>query len=123
MPAASFITPIRALTARRVGPLALFTGLLTALLFVLIDNPIAPVARALMAWDVGVLTYLAAVFYLLSGAEPEDMARHAASARPGRHFVLLMAIAGVVVSIAVLGFEVRAINLTPDRWQNVRVAF
>ena len=76
-----------------------------------------------MAWDVGILTYLAAAFYLLRGAGPEDMARHAASARPGRHFVLLMAVAGVVVSIAVLGFEVRAINLTPDRWQNLRVAF
>lgn len=123
MPGASFITPIRALTARRVVSLALFAGLLTGLLLALIDNPIAPVARALIAWDVGILIYLASAFWLLHDATPDDMARHAADARPGRHFVLLVAVAGVVVSIAVLGFEVRAINLTADRWQNLRVAF
>lgn len=123
MPGASSITPIGALTARRVVSLALFAGLLAGLLLALIDNPIAPVARALLAWDVGILTYLALAFCLLHAATPQDMARHAADARPGQRFVLLMAIAGVVVSIAVLGFEVRAMHAAPDRWQNLRVAF
>ena len=98
----AIMSPIRALTARRVVLLAFVTGSLVALLLVLLDNPLAPVARALVAWDAGILTYLVAAFWLLHAATPDDMARHAAHARGGRHFVLSISIAAVIVSIAVM---------------------
>ena len=123
MQTSTIMSPIRALTARRVALLAFLSGGLVALLLVVIDNPLAPVARALVAWDVGILAYLAAAFALLHAATPEEMARHAASARTGRHFVLSISITAVIVSIAVMGFEVRALNAEPDQLQNVRVAF
>lgn len=119
----AIMSPIRALTARRVVLLAFVTGSLVALLLVLLDNPLAPVARALVAWDAGILAYLVVAFWLLHAATPEDMARHAANARAGRHFVLSISIAAVIVSIAVMGFEIRALNAAPDNLQNVRVAF
>jgi uncharacterized membrane protein len=119
----AIMSPIRALTARRVVLLAFLVGGLVALVFALIDNPLAPVARALVAWDAGILTYLVAAFWLLHAATPDDMARHAADARIGRHFVLSISITAVIVSIAVMGFEIRALNAEPDQLQNVRVAF
>ncbi len=123
MQTTSLTSPIRALTTHRVVQLAVLLALLTAVALMVVDNPFAPVAKALLAWDVGTLTYLVSAFWLLHDATPEDLARHAAHAQPGRHFVLFMAVAGVVVSIAVLGFEVRAMNAAPDNMQNVRVAF
>jgi uncharacterized membrane protein len=123
MQTSAITTPIRALTARRVGLFAILLGGLTAILLGVIDNPLAPVARALAAWDVGILTYLICAFWLLHAATPEDMARHAANARAGRNFMLSMSVTAVLVSIAVMGFEVRALHAAPDNLQNVRVAF
>lgn len=117
------MTPIRALTARRIALLAFLAGGLVGLLLAFIDNPLAPVARALLAWDVGILTYLVCAFWLLHAATPDDMAHHAAHARAGRHFALSMSITSVIVSIAVMGFEVRALHVEPDNLQNIRVAF
>src|SRR5262245_44891525 len=118
MQTTTFMTPIRALTARRIALLAAILGGVAALLLMLIDNPLAPVARALVAWDVGIFTYLASAFWLLHAATPEEMERHAAHAQGGRHFVLTIAIAAVIVSIAVMGFEVRALHAEPDNLQN-----
>ena len=123
MQTSTLMSPIRALTARRVVLLAALAGGLAALLLMFVETPLAPVARALVAWDVGILTYLVAAFWLLHAATPEDMARHAANARGGRHFILSISITAVIVSIAVMGFEVRALNAEPDNLQNVRVAF
>jgi uncharacterized membrane protein len=117
------VSPVRALTTRRVAQLALLVAAATALALILIENPAAPIARILISWDAGVLTFLAATFWLLRKATPEDMARHAARAEGGRHFVLWISLVAVVVSIAVIGFEVRAMSMEPSRMQNVRVAF
>ena len=123
MQTSALTSPIRALTARRVVLLAFLVGGLVGLVLALIDNPLAPGARALVAWDAGILAYLVAAFWLLHASTPDDMARHAAHARGGRHFVLSISIAAVIVSIAVMGFEIRALNAEPDDLQNVRVAF
>jgi uncharacterized membrane protein len=123
MQTSALTSPIRALTARRVVLLAFLVGGLIGLALALVDNPLAPVARALVAWDAGILAYLVVAFWLLHAATPDDMARHAANARSGRHFVLSISIAAVIVSIAVMGFEIRALNAEPDNLQNVRVAF
>src|SRR5215510_10728363 len=104
MQTTTIMTPIRALTARRVALLAILTGGLAAVLLAVIDNRLAPVARALVAWDIGIFTYLVAAFWLLRKATPEDMARHAANARSGRNFTLSIAITAVLVSLAVMGF-------------------
>lgn len=102
---------------------ALLAGLATWLLLRMTENDFLPVARMLLAWDVGVSVYLASVFWLLHDASAEDMARHASLHRVGRHFVLAISVSAMIVSLAVIAFEIRAINREPDHLQGVRVMF
>jgi uncharacterized membrane protein len=119
----TFITPLRALTARATTAAAVFAGLAAWLLLRILANEFLPVTRILIAWDIGVAVYLAAVFWRLHGASAQDMARHAANHRAGRHFVLAVSVVSVFVSLAVIVFQIRSINAEPDALQGVRVAF
>jgi uncharacterized membrane protein len=123
MDAATPVSAIRALTARRPVQLAFLAGLTAMLLLRVIDNPLTPLARGLLAWDVGITIYLACTFWLLHDATPEVMARHAARARVGRHFALAISIASVVISIAVIALELRLINAAPDGFEGLRLGF
>jgi uncharacterized membrane protein len=119
----SVISPLRALTARRGSLWALGAGLGAWLVGRMVAPDLLPVARFLIAWDVGVLVYLTAVFVLLRNATPTEMAKHAAEQQIARHFVLFISIAALVVSLAVIVFEIRAINRAPENAQGLLVAF
>jgi uncharacterized membrane protein len=119
----SLVSPLRALTARRGGLWAVVSGVTVWLLLNVFASNFLPVARILIAWDIGVCVYLTSVFWLLHDATPAKMAEHSAQHRIGRHFVLLISIAALVVSLAVLVFEIRAISGEPDDMQGMRVAF
>jgi uncharacterized membrane protein len=118
------ISPLRALTARRAVGWAILTGLATWIALNIAARELLPVARILIAWDVGVLLYLVSVFWLLHDASPAEMAQHASQHKVGRHFVLAISIAAVIVSLAVIVFEIRAISAgVEDGLTGIRIAF
>jgi uncharacterized membrane protein len=119
----ALISPLRALTAQRLVLWSILCGVSAWLVLALTTNPLLPLARILIAWDVGVAVYVACAFWLLHDATPEHMAHHAQRHQTGRHAVLSISLLAVIVSLAVIAFEIRAINAEPDALQNMRVAF
>jgi uncharacterized membrane protein len=122
-PAKPFVTPLRALTARKAVAWSLLSGLGVWALLRVLTPDLFPVARMLIAWDIAVSIYLASVFWLLHGASPADMARHAAQHRVGRYFVLTISLAALIISLAVIVFEIRAIGAQPERFQGLLILF
>jgi uncharacterized membrane protein len=118
-----FVTPLRALTTRKAVAWSIISGLGVWLLLRLLAPGLLPVARMLIAWDVAVSLYLGAVFWLLHDARPADMERHAANHRVGRFFVLTISLAALVISLAVIVFEIRAIGAQPERFQGLLILF
>lgn len=118
-----FVTPLRALTARRAVLGAAVFGLSVWLLLRLLAPDMLPVARMLIAWDIAVSIYLGSVFWLLHDASPADMERHAAEHRVGRYFVLTISLAALIISLAVIVFEIRAIHAHPERFQGLLILF
>ena len=122
-PAKPFVTPLRALTARKAVAFSLLCGFGVWLLLRVFAPEMLPVARMLIAWDVAVSMYLVSVFWLLKDASPADMERHAAEHRVGRFFVLTISLAALVISLAVIVFEIRAIGAQPERFQGLLILF
>lgn len=122
-PAKAFVTPLRALTARKAVAWSVVCGLGVWLLSRVLAPELLPVARMLIAWDVAVSIYLASVFWLLHDACPADMERHAAEHRVGRYFVLTISLAALIISLAVIVFEIRAIHAQPERFQGLLILF
>jgi uncharacterized membrane protein len=122
-PAKPFVTPLRALTASRAVACSVFCGLGVWLVLRALAPDLLPVARMLIAWDIAVSFYLAAVFWLLHDASPADMERHAAQHRVGRYFVLTISLSALIVSLAVIVFEIRAIGAQPERFQGLLILF
>jgi uncharacterized membrane protein len=118
-----FVTPLRALTARKAVAWSIFSGLGVWLLLRVFAPDSLPVARMLIAWDVAVSIYLASVFWLLHDATPADMERHAADHRVGRFFVLAISLSALIISLAVIVFEIRAIGAQPERFQGLLILF
>jgi uncharacterized membrane protein len=118
-----FVTPLRALTARKAVAWSIFSGLGVWLLLRVFAPDSLPVARMLIAWDVAVSIYLASVFWLLHDATPADMERHAADHRVGRFFVLVISLSALIISLAVIVFEIRAIGAQPERFQGLLILF
>jgi uncharacterized membrane protein len=122
-PARPFVTPLRALTARKAVAGSVIGGACVWLLLRVLAPDLLPVARMLIAWDIAVSVYLASVFWLLHDASPADMERHAAEHRVGRFFVLGISLSALIISLAVIAFEIRAISAQPDRFQGLLIMF
>jgi uncharacterized membrane protein len=122
-PARPFVTPLRALTARKAVAWSVGCGLGVWLLLRIFATDLLPVARLLIAWDVAVAMYLISAFWLLRNANPAELERQAAEHRVGRYFVLFISISALIVSLAVIVFEIRAIAAEPEKFQGALVLF
>ena len=122
-PAKPFATPLRALTARKAVAWSILCGIGVWLLLRALAPDLLPVARMLIGWDVAVSIYLVSVFWLLHDASPGDMERHAAEHRVGRFFVLAISLSALIISLAVIVFEIRAIGAQPERFQGLLILF
>lgn len=100
----------------------LLTGAAVALASVFLSNPLPPFTRALAAWDAGIVVYVVGLFWMLRNWSAEQLTAHADETDDGRHFVLAVSIAAVIVSIGVVAFELNAAKAAPGD-QSWRVAF
>ena len=114
--------PIRAMLKRHALTSGILTGIAVALAGNLIPNPFAPLTRLLGAWDAGIVVYMVLLFWLLRNWTAEQLRAHADETDDGRHFVLAVSIAAVLISIAVIVFELNAAK-TAGEGQTWRVGF
>ena len=104
--------PIRAVAKRRPLVWAILAGVAVSVACALIANPLAPLTRGLAAWDAGIFVYMASLFWLLRNASGEYLSAHADETDEGRHFILAVSLAAVLISIAVIVFELNAMRTT-----------
>jgi uncharacterized membrane protein len=72
------------------------------LVFLLLPKDGLPVPRGFFAWDVGVICFLASVYWMVSHSDAAMIRRQSAMQDEGRNLVLIGAIGAVVISIAVI---------------------
>jgi uncharacterized membrane protein len=72
------------------------------LVYLLLPKEGLPVPRGFFAWDVGVICFLASVYWMVSHSDAALIRRQSAMQDEGRNLVLLGAIGAVVISIAVI---------------------
>ena|SRR5579871_1941370 len=84
------------------------------LLFFLADLwSLRPITRILMAWDGGVLLFLALAIGFMRGADHECMKRRALEHDEGRHLMLLLTTLAAIASVGALVAELSAARGSP----------
>lgn len=113
---------VRAILRQTPLLIAASAGVAVALALVLIPNALAPLTRALLAWDGAIAAYLISVWAQTRGINSTAMTAHAAEVDEGRYFVLFVSLAGVLASLTAIVLELQA-QLQPGPTKNVHVAF
>jgi uncharacterized membrane protein len=96
---------IAALFKRKTILVGVALGVGVAVLLHVVANTLTPLTRGLAAWDVGVIGYLATLFWLLRHATPDKIAAKVAATDEGRFFILFVSLIGFIVSIAAIVAE------------------
>src|SRR5258706_5870398 len=81
-----------------------------------------PITRALIAWDCGVIVFLALSCAFMMSADQGHMKRHAAAHDEGRHFILLLTIGAAVASVAAIAAELASARSKYVEREALRVA-
>jgi uncharacterized membrane protein len=76
--------------------------LLGTAVFFLLPKEGLPVPRIFFAWDAGVLSFLASVYWMLAHSNAQSIRRQSAKQDEGRNLVLIGAIGAVAFSLAVI---------------------
>lgn len=113
---------LRAVVRHTPLMLAIVAGFVAALGLALTANGLAPLTRALIAWDVSVTAYLLALWGQTRRATSQRMIAHAADVDDGRYFVLFVSLAAVAASLTAIVLELQA-HLEPGMTKNAHVAF
>jgi uncharacterized membrane protein len=72
------------------------------LVFLLLPKVGLPVPRGFFAWDVGVICFLASVYWMVWHSDAASIRQQSATQDEGRNLVLIGAIGAVVISVAVI---------------------
>jgi uncharacterized membrane protein len=72
------------------------------LIFLLLPKDGLPMPRAFFGWDVGVICFLASVYWMVSHSDAALIRQQSAMQDEGRNLVLISAIGAVVISVAVI---------------------
>lgn len=102
--------------------LALGAGIGVGAALGLTDNEFDDLTRILIAWDIAVATYLAAVWHQTRAVSAQQLINHAADVDEGRYFVLFVSLATVVASLTAIIVELQS-QLQPGMTKNAHVAF
>lgn len=80
------------------------------------------VTRGLIAWDCGVVMFLALIFIFMFDADEARMKRHAATHDEGKHFILLITIGAAIASVAAIAAELASAKSQAADREALRVA-
>lgn len=114
---------LTALFRRKAIWVGIALGAAATVLLHLAANSLTPLTRSLAAWDVGVVGYLATLFWLLRHTTPDKIAAKVAANDEGRFFVLIISLAAFAVSIAAIVAEAGQANAAHGADKPERVAF
>lgn len=113
---------LRALVRHTPLMLAIIAGVGAAVGLQIAANELAPLTRALIAWDIGIAIYLLAIWLQTRRATSKHMIERAAKVDDGRYFVLFVSLGAVLASLTAIILELQA-RLEPGMTKNVHVAF
>jgi uncharacterized membrane protein len=85
--------------------LALLVGGITGAILAVAAHDIAPLSRALIAWDAAAFVYLITVLIQTYGVTSQTIIAHAAEVDDGRYFTLFVSLAAVLASITAIILE------------------
>ena len=91
--------------------LAAIAGVASAIALALVPNGLHPLTRALIAWDLAIVVYLAAIWAQTRNITAERMARHAEETDDGRYFVLFASLVAVAASVTAI--------VRPSTWRSM----
>ncbi|MFZ2031693.1 MAG: DUF1345 domain-containing protein [Vitreimonas sp.] len=114
---------IAALFKRKTILVGVAFGVAVAMFLHVAANSLTPLTRGLAAWDVGVIGYLATLFWLLRHATPDKIAAKVAATDDGRFFILFISLLGFAVSIAAIVAEAGQAAAAHGADKPERVAF
>lgn len=114
---------ITALFKRKTIIVGVALGVAVAMLLHVVANSLTPLTRGLAAWDVGVIGYLATLFWLLRHATPDKIAAKLAATDEGRFFILFISQLAFAVSIAAIVAEAGQAAAAHGADKPERVAF
>ena len=103
----------------------LFVGALTGLvvyMFLLLASPVTARLRFILAWDIGVIVALSAMFFGLRKCSPERMRAIAARQITGKWTVLILTVVAASASLIAITAEVPLIKAAGDTEQIARMA-
>ncbi len=101
----------------------LFSGVAVGLvMYPLLSGALRTTTRGLLAWDCGVLVYLALSMYLFLTEPIERLPAHAEAQQEGEWTIFAMTLAVVVVSFVAVAGEFSIIKSMPEGWQSADVA-
>lgn len=99
---------IAAILKRKPLLYALIGGAASAVALNLFPSALAPLTRALAAWDAALVVYIVTLISKMRGATPAHLGKRAAETDEGRHFVLFVSLLAVAVSIGAIILEASA---------------
>jgi uncharacterized membrane protein len=100
----------------------LFTGLVVMLLvWPLLPTTLKATTRFIVAWDIGVLVFLALATHLFVTASPDDMPAAAEAQQEGEWTIFWLTLAVVVVSFVAVSSEFVAIKSGPPASRGLQV--
>jgi uncharacterized membrane protein len=109
----------RIIASRRRLFFGVACGLLTGLL---LPDWISPIAKAIIAWDTGVLIYLVAAMVLFAVEPTDRMAAHAEAQQEGEWTIFWLTVAAVMFSFAAIFGEFAGTHDLPPRQKTLHIA-
>ena len=102
-----YFKPVRIVLAR---PRLFICFLLSIITGLVLSGDLSPVLRLLIAWNVGVLCYLAAVWHMMRAADHHNIRQRALVQDEGQFFILLFAVIAAAVSLGAIILQLGAMK-------------
>lgn len=81
---------------------AILVGALVALVLSLVPNPLRPSTRGLLAWDIGVVSFCAAMMLSMAHSTDREMRARSRAQDEGQHFILVLVLTAATISVAAI---------------------
>ncbi|MBS0412346.1 MAG: DUF1345 domain-containing protein [Proteobacteria bacterium] len=101
----------------------LMAGFLVSILVYVLSSQwiVRDVTRAIIAWDIGALTFIVLAMSSMVDCNHEQMKQRALRHDEGKHFILLLTLFAAVASVAALGAELATAKTAGAQQEGLRV--